>query len=61
MKIFMTIIKKIVFALFALYTINLIINQTGEILPINIYSILSVTIFGIPAIFALLFLKLFIL
>lgn len=61
MRIALTIIKKIVIALFILYTINLIINQSGQMIPINIYSIGIVTILGLPSVFGLLFIKMFIL
>lgn len=57
MKTIILIIKKIVVALFMLYTINLIINQSGVIIPINIYSIALVSLLGLPAVIALLVLQ----
>ncbi len=57
MKIIMMLIKKIVLALFMLYSINIIINNFGIIIPINIYTIIIVSILGIPSIFGFLFLK----
>ena len=57
MKIIMNIIKRLVIALVLLYSINVIINISGEIIPINIYSITLVAIFGIPAVFTLLIIK----
>lgn len=61
MKIIMKIVKRLVMALVLLYSVNLIINVSGEVIPINVYSICIISIFGIPGLFALLFLKIFIL
>ena len=41
------LLKRIVYALCLLYSINLIIYNYGIIVPINIFTILIVTIFGI--------------
>ena len=53
-------IKKIVVALCMLYTFNLIVSSIGIIIPINIYSIATVSILGLPAIFGLLLILQFI-
>lgn len=60
MKKIIFVVKKIVVALLMLYTINLIINQSGILLPINVFSIGLVTVLGIPAVFGLFILKIFI-
>ncbi|MGM9874494.1 MAG: pro-sigmaK processing inhibitor BofA family protein [Bacilli bacterium] len=51
------IIKKIVYALCLLYTINIFISKVGKIIPINIYTIILVTFFGFLAIISLIYLK----
>ncbi len=61
MKKIILLVKKIVVAILMLYTINLIINQSGILLPINIFSIGLVTILGLPAVFGLFIIKVFIL
>lgn len=61
MKKIILLVKKIVVAILMLYTINLIINQSGVLLPINIFSIGLVTILGLPAVFGLFIIKVFIL
>ena len=61
MKKINLLVKKIVVAILMLYTINLIINQSGILLPINIFSIGLVTILGLPAVFGLFIIKVFIL
>lgn len=60
MKKIFFVIKRVVVALVMLYSINLIINQSGVLLPINVFSIGIVSVLGIPAIFGLFILKLFI-
>ena len=61
MKKIILLVKKIVVAILMLYTINLIINQSGILLPINFFSIGLVTILGLPAVFGLFIIKVFIL
>lgn len=60
MKKIILIIKKVVIALIMLYSINLIINQSGVLLPINLFSIGLVTFLGLPAVFGLFILKIFV-
>lgn len=57
MKKVMYVIKKIVLGLCMLYTINVLISKTGNVVPINIYSIGLVSALGIPGIISLLILK----
>lgn len=56
----MIIIKKIVWALCLLYTINVIIGAVGKSIPINIYTIIITAILDIPAILGFIFLKYYI-
>ena len=53
----MILIKKLVYTLCILYTVNPIISKTGKIVPINIYTIILVYIFDVFAILAIIFLK----
>lgn len=55
--IFMDIIKRIVYSICLLYTINIFIYKTGKTVPINYYSIIIVSIFDFLGIIALIYLK----
>lgn len=48
-------IKRIILSIFVLYGYNLISQSLGMIVPINIYTVLLLSILGIPALFALIF------
>lgn len=52
----MLIVKKIVMALCMLYSFNLIIGYVGILIPINLCSIVFVSVLGVPAIFSLIIL-----
>lgn len=47
-KIF-SFLKKIIFSTFLLYGYNLIATSFNMVIPINLITILSISIFGIPA------------
>ncbi len=51
------IIKRIVYSICLLYTINIFIYKTGKTVPINYYSIIIVYLFDILGIIAILYLK----
>ena len=53
LKKFLKIIKKIIFSAFLLYGYNILALPINVIIPINIITILIITILGIPALFAL--------
>lgn len=53
----LNIIKKIVYTLCLLYTVNIFISKIGKIIPINIYTILLVYVYDILAILVILYLK----
>lgn len=57
MHLLVLFIKKIVMAICMLYTFNLIVMSAGVVVPINIPSIILVSILGLPAVFGLLVLK----
>ena len=51
-KIF-SVFKRIIFSSFLLYGYNLIAAPLGLIVPINVITVLLLTILGIPALFSL--------
>ncbi len=55
----MYIVKKLVYTLCLLYTLNLILSSVGKIVPINIYTIIIVYIFDFFGILAIIYLKYF--
>ncbi|MBQ3142385.1 MAG: pro-sigmaK processing inhibitor BofA family protein [Bacilli bacterium] len=60
MKFVMKLIKKLVISLCMLYTFNLIISNSGYMVPINVPSITISAFLGMPAILSLLILKIII-
>ena len=54
-KIF-KILKKIITSFLILYGYNMIASPLGCIIPLNVITILSVAVLGIPALFTLIFL-----
>ena len=50
-------IKRIVYSLCLLYTINIFIYKTGKTVPINFYSIAIVSLFDFLGVIVLLYLK----
>ena len=53
MKYMVLLLKKIVVAICALYAVNLIVSNAGIVIPINVPSIIFVTILGLPALIGL--------
>ena len=51
------IIKRIVYSLCLLYTINIFIYKTGKTVPLNFYSIAIVSLFDFLGVIVLLYLK----
>lgn len=47
------VLKKVIISAFAIYTYNLIVSPLNIIIPINIPTVASVSILGLPAILAL--------
>ena len=56
----MKYMKRIIISSFLLYSYNAIIGPLNFIIPINFFTILSITIFGIPALLSLIFVYLII-
>ena len=52
-KIIFTVIKKIIFAILMLYSLNLLTSLMDVIIPINIVSIVIVSLLGIPGLLTL--------
>lgn len=59
MQFIVFIIKRLVMSLCMLYTVDLIISSAGVIIPINYMSVIFVSLFGIPALFGLTIVKLY--
>ena len=57
MQFIVLVIKRLVMALCMLYTVDLITSSSGFIIPINVVSVIFVSLLGIPALFGLAFLK----
>ncbi|MBQ9181442.1 MAG: pro-sigmaK processing inhibitor BofA family protein [Bacilli bacterium] len=51
-KIF-SFFKKIIFSVFLLYGYNLIASSFNMVIPINVITVLTLSIFGLPSLFAL--------
>lgn len=61
MKFIFRILRRIILRTFLLYGYNLIAVNFNMIIPINIYTIVFVTVLGIPSILALLLFKILVL
>ena len=55
LKFIFKIIKRIIISSFFLYAYNLLVQPIGLIIPINIFTVGALTILGIPALLALIF------
>lgn len=53
------IIKKIVFALGFLYTLNIVLQPLNIMVPINIYSLTMFYFLGTPSVFYFILIRLF--
>ncbi len=51
------VIKRIVFAICLLYTVNIFITKMGKMVPINIYTIIITYFFDFFGIIAIIYLK----
>ncbi len=60
MKLIGKILKKIVLSVFILYGYNLIATSFNQVVPINFITVGSVAFLGVPALFALILLRVFI-
>ena len=53
----MIIIKKIIYSICLIYTIDIFISKNNKFIPINIYTLLFVYVFDIFGIIAIIYLK----
>ncbi|MDO4963106.1 MAG: pro-sigmaK processing inhibitor BofA family protein [bacterium] len=53
LKFIFKTIKRIVISSFLLYSYNILIQPIGLIIPINIFTVLALSIFGVPALLGL--------
>lgn len=53
MKHIWNVVKKVIIAIFILYGINLLISSLNILIPINIVSIILVSLLGVPGILTL--------
>ncbi len=53
LKFIFKIIKRIVISSFLLYAYNLIVQPIGLIIPINIITVLLISLLGVPALLSL--------
>lgn len=58
-KIF-KVLKKIIISTFLLYGYNLLVQPLGFIIPINFITVGLITILGVPAMLALIFIVIFV-
>ena len=54
-KILFKIIKRIIISSFLLYGYNLLVQPIGLIIPINVFTVGSLSILGVPALLCLIF------
>lgn len=60
LKLIMRIIKRVIISSFLLYGYNLIVQPIGLIIPINMITIIFISILGVPALLSLIFIMLFV-
>lgn len=53
LKKIIQIVKKIFFAVFLIYSYNIVAVPLGIIVPLNLFTIIYVTIFDVPALLSL--------
>ena len=54
------LIKRIIISSFLLYGYNILVQPIGLVIPINIFTVISISILGMPARMALIFVLVFI-
>jgi hypothetical protein len=59
LKKVINLVKKAIFSICLLYGYNLIAAPLAIIVPINIVTVLAITVLGVPALLALIFIALF--
>lgn len=59
MKVILNVVKRVSLGFLILYSYNMIATEFNLIIPINVITILLVGFIGLPALFALIFLFVF--
>ena len=59
LKVLFRLFKKIVFSILFLYSYNIICSSLGIIVPINLITVISLSILGLPSLFGLIFINVF--
>lgn len=60
LKYLFKMIKRIIISSFLLYGYNIIVQSLGLIIPINIVTVGTLTLLGVPSLLCLIFIMLFI-
>lgn len=60
-KIIKKVVKRLIFSFVVLYTVGIILNFLDVFVPINIYSLLVVSILGFPGLISLVMVYVFLL
>ncbi len=53
LKVVVSLVKKLVFSFLLLYGLNLVVNSLNIVIPINAFSLGTVTFLGIPGMMAI--------
>ena len=53
LKIIFNVVKKVIFAIFLLYGLNITLNAVNVVLPINYVSVFFISLFDIPGLISL--------
>ncbi len=53
MKKVVSLLKKVIFAFLLLYGLNLCINSLNVVIPINVFTLGTVTVLGVPGLVSL--------
>jgi pro-sigmaK processing inhibitor BofA len=53
LKKFIYFVKKVVFSFFLLYGFNLFVNSLNIVIPINIFTIGTISVLGVPGLMSL--------
>ena len=60
LKFIFKIIKRVVISSFLLYAYNILMQPMNLMIPINIFTVLALSILGVPALLCLIFIMVFI-
>jgi len=60
LKFILKVVKRIIISSFLLYGYNILVQPIGLIIPINIFTIGSISILGIPGLLCLIFIMIFV-